>query len=254
MRRPGFWERLWSLFRGISRLWLKSTEAKNAEAVFESAIAGQLEQHDRLHEAAARLIALRNRMARETERLAHERELLDAGVREAALADRDAEALALLARQRQVEEQLQRLGAESGRIQGQAEQARQGLTDIRAAVRRLQQERAQLLARREYALARRSVEAVMRELANPDSLSASESALGNVRRAIEELEEQNGLDELDRDPSEDRVSLPALERRRAGLADQEKLARLKAELRGRLLSPAPSEKTDPAPAELVVVR
>ncbi len=237
MSNKGFFARLADLWRGIWGVKLSDAEARNAEAVYHNAINDHVGHHDRLKEALARLVYLRNRIDAELRERTKDLGLVDGALTRAAQAQDDARALALLRKKRQLEQETERLGQELAGLSRQAEKAKEGLLQLQQAIRRLKEERAEMLARKAHALARRDAQQALQRLNDTSDLLGAVSALDNVRESILRLENEVGIEEETPTlPGE--VSLRELRRTAEEEADREALADLKARLGLIVESPA----------------
>ena len=59
-----FFSRIFSLFGGKLRRWVKTREARDPEAVYESAIADRVRRYQQLKAAAAGVIYMRSKLER----------------------------------------------------------------------------------------------------------------------------------------------------------------------------------------------
>lgn len=248
----GFFERLVRLLRGIFGYRMSRAEASNAEAVYHNAIRGQREHHERLKQALGRLIYLRNKTDAALEHERETRELIEHALNDSVNDDDDGRALALIERQRRVDEQLERLERDHERFTDQVREGKLALTEISRSIARLHNERDEMLARKFQALARRDIQATL-----DDALAIQGShlqALENVRESIAILETQTSLsrhlvtDEHD-------LSIDALRRQDVERKDREVLQRLKAKLSAEILpedqdhQSSGSEHSTPSSAE-----
>lgn len=256
--KRGFFGRLWALWTGFWGSKLKSVEVSNAEAVYHNALQERIRQHDQLKQAVARLVYLRNKIEADSRRKREDLRLVEKALRDAALLDRDEQTLGLLRKQRQLQAEVTRLEAERQRFGEQATKAKHGLQDVVASVSKLKAERIEMLARRSHAMARLQVREALGDAFEAGQIAHLDSALGNVREAIERLEHEAGLSEESEELAEG-VSMASLRKEATDAADREALLVLKREVRGRLL-PEPERRrviainaTTPKVAEVVEV-
>jgi phage shock protein A len=240
MERKGFFARVADLWRGFWGVKLSDAEARNAEAVYHNAITNHVGHHDKLKEAIARLVYLRNRM--EADHKSHEKDLaLVEGALKRALSNNDDDmALALIRKKKHFEAEVERLANELAALTGQTQNAKEGLQEVQLAIRRLKEERGQMLARKAHAVARRDAQEALKRLTDQSHLMGSVSALENVRESIIRLEHEVGLDdETPQLPGE--VSMAQLRRDAQDTEDRAVLAELKEELGSHMLVEAEAE-------------
>jgi phage shock protein A len=175
--------RLWNLLRGTLGTWMRRREHRHPEAVYEAAIQERLAQYGRLRQAAAGVLYMRGKLAREAERqsadLARVRDQLEIAVDR----DDDAAALALIGRREALAAELGRLSAELGDLTREADAAKDNLTTFQHEIVRLREERTRMLARLANARARLRLQETLAGIA-PD---ADIRALEEVREHIDRL-------------------------------------------------------------------
>jgi phage shock protein A len=229
MSRKGFWARLGDLWRGFWGVKLSDAEARNAEAVYHNAINEHVQHHDRLKEAIARLVYLRNRLEADLLERRNDLRLVEKALTRTVQTHDDAQALSLIRKKRSFETEIARLTGQLEGVTKQADKAKEGLAELQLAVRRLKEERAEMLARKAHALARREAQEALKRLTDTSSLLGTVSALDNVRESILRLEHEVGLEEeTPQLPGE--VSMAELRRQAQDESDRETLAELKASM------------------------
>ncbi len=240
MQRKGFFARLADLWRGFWGVKLSDAEARNAEAVYHNAIADHVRHHDKLKEAIARLVYLRNRMEADHKERGRDLALVEGALKRALSNNDDDLALALIRKKRHFEAEVERLAAELAAMTTQTEKAKEGLQEVQLAIRRLKEERGEMLARKAHALARRDAQEALRRVTDQSSLMGSVSALENVRESIVRLEHEVGMEEeMPQVPGE--VSMRDLRREAQDAEDRQTLEELKAELGSHMLVEAAPE-------------
>jgi phage shock protein A len=234
MKRKGFFARLADLWRGFWGVRLSDVEARNAEAVYHNAINDHVGHHDRLKQAIARLVYLRNRIEADHRSRSEDLELIDTALRRAVADNNDDQAMALIRKKRSLEEEVERLATELASLTQQADKAKKGLQEVQLAIRRLKEERSEMLARKAHALARRDAQQILKRLTDTSHLLGSVSALENVRESIVRLENEVDLDdETTQTPGE--VSMSALRREAQDERDRQLLSEMKQEMGSQLM-------------------
>jgi phage shock protein A len=240
MQKRGFFARLADLWRGFWGVKLSDAEARNAEGVYHNAIAEHVRHHDKLKEAIARLVYLRNRMDADHQERAKDLSLVEKALARAIANNDDDKALALIRKKRSFEAEVDRLANELAALTQQTQKAKEGLGEVQLAIRRLKEERGEMLARKAHAVARRDAQEALKRLTDQSNLMGSVSALGNVRESIIRLEHEVGLEEeTPQIPGE--VSMAQLRREFVDEEDRRVLAELKEELGSHMLVEASPE-------------
>lgn len=233
MQKKGFFARLFDLWRGMFGVRIRDAEVRNAEVVYHNAIEERAAQHRTLKDAVGRLVYLRNRLDQQIQRAAGDLAVVEGALQRAAAEGDDARSLALIRKRRALTSELERLRGEHARVQVQADEAKEGLRQLADAIRRLKEERTEMLARKAHAMARIEVAETLR--AASGDFTASGQALENVREAIARLEYQADLGhEADHEGVGD-VSLSELRRSAEDEADLAELEELKRRANGRFL-------------------
>jgi phage shock protein A len=191
--------RLWNLLRGAFARWIGRREHANPEAVYETAIQERHAQYGQLRQAAAGVLYLRSKLAKELERESSELALIKRQLDVALDRDDDAVALTLIGRRNRLAADVERLTAELTELTQEAESAKQNLIAFQDDIARLKEERVRMLARLANAKARLRFQTTLNGL-SPD---ADIRALDEVREHINRLvaETQIGRDVGDRDLS-----------------------------------------------------
>jgi phage shock protein A len=231
--------RFGNLLRGVFGRWLGEREHRNPGAVYEAAIQERVAQYARLRQAAAGIIYMRQKFARElsqrSEELARVRRQLEIAVER----DDDPAALALLARQETLAADTARLTAESGELAAEAEAATRNLVTFREEIDRLRDERARTLVRLANAKARLRLHETLSGL----SPEADIQALAEVRDYVNRLVTEANLVRDGADPAlEKRLGIirdAETERATRAQLDELKRAR-KPALVPMVLTPAPA--------------
>jgi phage shock protein A len=178
-----FIARVTNLVRGLAARWIGRREHRHPEAVYEAAILARADQYAKLRQAAAGVLYMRSKLARQLEQesneLAHVGRQLDLAVDR----DDDEAALALIARRDALVGERQRLETELGDLTREAEAAKDNLIAFQREIVRLQEERTRMLARLANAKARLRLQETLAGV-TPD---ADVRALEEVRDHVERL-------------------------------------------------------------------
>src|SRR4051794_13548576 len=122
-----FLRRVRNLARGLLAQWIGRREHRNPEAVYEAAIQGRVEQYARLRGAAAGVLYLRAKLARELDAATAGLRRVRAQLELAVERDDDAVALVLIERRDGLDAELVRLRAELAELEKEAEVAKKNL-------------------------------------------------------------------------------------------------------------------------------
>src|SRR5438309_1720122 len=147
--------RVWNLLRGLAARWVGRREQRHPDAVYVAAIGERVTQYAKLREAAAGIIYLRSKLAKELERESAELGRVGRQLEIAVERDDDAVALHLIGRRDGLGAEVTRLTAELTELTKEAEGAKQNLVTFQREIARLREERVRMLARLASAKARR---------------------------------------------------------------------------------------------------
>jgi phage shock protein A len=233
--------RFTNLFRGVLSQWIGRREHRNPAAVYEAAIDERVTQYDALRRAAAGVIYLRGKLARELESASQQ--LAGLGVRLEIAVDRndDASALGLIRRRDGLRSEVERLTAELGELTNEAEAAKQNLIAFQEDIARLRDEKVRMLARLANAKARARLQQTLNGFSTDADLRALESVREHIERQVTEV--QLGRELADSD----------LEHRLGAIRDAEASAAARAQLdelkrsRQRYLLPVVLERAQAVP-------
>jgi phage shock protein A len=175
--------RLNNLIRGVFGNWLGQREQRNPEAVYEAAIQERTTQYAKLREAAAGVLYLRAKLAKEVESKSAELVRVRAQLEVAVDRDEDDAALALISRRDVLASELERLATELGELTTEADAAKKNLMAFQNEIARLRDEKVRMVVRLANAKARLRLQ----ETLNGLSLDADIRALDSVRDHINRL-------------------------------------------------------------------
>lgn len=183
-----FFSRLTNLVRGALSHWMGDRERKNPGAVYESAIQARLEQYGQLREAAAGVIYMRSKLAKEVETKAHELKLIARQLEFAVDRGQDEAAIALLMRREGLQADVDRLSKDLDELTGEAEAAKKNLVAFQSEVARLRDEKHRTLARLANAKARLHLQERLKGLAPEADIQALEEMRAYVDRLVAEVQ------------------------------------------------------------------
>ena len=180
--------RLANLVRGLVTGWIRGREHRHPDAVYESAIQQRQVQYVRLRQAAAGVLYMQGKLAREVERQSAEQ----AGIRrqlEIAIAqDDDEAAVALITRQNAIQAEVERLSTDLTELTTEAEAAKENLIAFHDEIARLREERTRMLARLANAKARLRLQETLNGLSPDADIRALEDIRDHINRLVFETQ------------------------------------------------------------------
>lgn len=179
-----FFDRLANLWKGFLSLWISDAEARNPEAVYESAIEERKKKYLELKKAVSGIVYLRNKLQTELEQKEAELTEVNAQIPIAVEEGEDEAALHLIARKDELDAQIIGVRAELDKISGQAEEAKSGLITFQGEIEKLKREKAEMLAKKATAEARIQINETLEGM----SADADIKALDSVRESIHKLQ------------------------------------------------------------------
>lgn len=221
--------RLANLVRGFLSLFVTGLEQQHPEIAYENAINTMIEKYNKLKNATAGLIRLREDAADRLQKAQAQQKELAAMLDQAMATNQDDLAVELIERKDVVEAEIASLQGDLEGAQKDVETAKNALTDVKGEIGKLKAEKDRMLAKMQSAQARTRINDQLEGL----SVDAELRALENVRTGIkdtiakaklgDELRESdldNRLDALKAGSSKAvaRAKLEAMKKERAGQA------------------------------------
>ena len=181
-----FLSRLRNLVRGMLTQWIGRREHRNPGAVYEAAIAERLDQYGKLRGAAAGVIYMRTKLAKELElksaELGRVRRQLDLAVD----GDDDDAALVLIGRRDGLTREVERLTGELRELEAEAETAKRNLRTFQHEIERLREEKVRMLARLANARARLRFQETLSGFSPDADIRALDAVREHIERIVEE--------------------------------------------------------------------
>lgn len=192
--------RIRNLLRGLLASWVGRREHRSPEAVFEAAIQERLARYTHLREAAAGVIYMRSKLARQHEQQAAELARIDRQLAVAVDQDDDAAALALIQRRDGLRGEVERLAGELKELTTEADGAKGNLIAFQNEIVRLREEKVRTMARLANAKARLRLQTTLGGLSPDADIQALEAVRDEVNRLATEVQmSREGADtELER--------------------------------------------------------
>ncbi len=214
--------RFFKLLGGKFSRWIKAREARDPEAVYESAISDRVRRYHQLKTAAAGVIYMRNKLERELREKLAEMKEVDEEAGQAADMNEDQCALILIQRKHILEGDCTRLREELGELTTEAEDAKKNLISFKGEIEKLKVEKVRMIARMRNAQARVRIQRALEEISSDDDVRALEE----VRESIQRMLAQAGVNH-EIAGSELGDKLEAIRQRNAEAKAQAELADLK---------------------------
>ena len=214
--------RFFKLLGGKFSRWIKAREARDPEAVYESAISDRVQRYHQLKTAAAGVIYMRNKLERELREKLAEMKEVDEEAGQAADMNEDQCALILIQRKHVLDSDCTRLREELGELTSEAEEAKKNLIGFKSEIEKLKIEKVRMLARLKNAQARVRIQRALEEISYDDDVRALEE----VRESIQRMLAQAGVNR-EIAGSELGDKLEEIRRRNAEAKAQAELADLK---------------------------
>src|SRR5208337_472101 len=176
-RRTKVLSRLFKLIGGKFSRWIKAREARDPEAVYESAISDRVRRYHQLKTAAAGVIYMRNKLERELREKLAEMKEVDEEAGQAADMNEDQCALILIQRKHILEGDCTRLREELGELTTEAEDAKKNLISFKG-------EKVRMMARMRNAQARVRIQHALEEISYDDDVRALEEVRESIQRML----------------------------------------------------------------------
>ncbi|MBM4244030.1 MAG: hypothetical protein FJ148_09465 [Deltaproteobacteria bacterium] len=183
-----FVSRLYSLVRGGLSNWLGGRERRNPAAVYEAAINERLEQYVKLRQAAAGVLYMRSKLARDVEMKTAALRGLTRELEYAVDHDHDDVALALIGRRDVLSAEVARVTEELAELNREAEAAKKNLVAFQGEVARLREEKVRMLAKLANAKARLRLQETIRGISPDADIRALEEVRAHVERLVAEAQ------------------------------------------------------------------
>lgn len=182
----GLMAQLGNLWKGFWGSLMGSVERDNPEIVYQAAINERLATYQRLVKAVSNIVYLRNKLEKDHEAKTKELAQISAQIPVAIQQNEEAAALHLIERKNALTTEIAEIEQELARVSQEAEEAKGSLVSFQAEIEKLKNERDQMLAKREHAMARLKIQEQLSGL----STDADIRALDNVRESIHKLSAQ----------------------------------------------------------------
>ena len=184
-----FFSRIFSLFGGKLRRWVKAREAGDPEAVYESAIADRVRRYQQLKAAAAGVIYMRSKLERELKQKSTELTEIAEQAVQAADMNEDQCALILLRRKHELDSECERLKEDLTQLTAEAEDAKKNLVAFKDEIEKLKVEKVRMMARLRNAQARVRIQQALESLSYDEDVRSLEE----VRESIAQMLAQAGV-------------------------------------------------------------
>ena len=219
--------RLANLVRGFLSLFVTGIEQQHPEIAYENAINTMVEKYNKLKNATAGLIRLREDAADRLQKAQAQQHELSAMLEQAMAEGQDDIAVELIERKDAVDAEIASLQAEMEAAEKDVETAKTALTEVKGEIGKLKSEKERMLAKMQSAQARVRIQDQLEGL----SVDAELRALENVRTGIKDTIAKAKLGDELRESDLD-VRLKALRTNSSKATARNKLEALKKERAG----------------------
>jgi phage shock protein A len=167
---------------------VRRREQRSPDVVYEAAIEERLRQYATLRQAAAGVLYMRGKLAKELERDAEELARVRRQLEIAVERDDDPAALALIGRRDALTAHLDRLASDLADLTREADAAKENLVAFQDEIARLREERARMLARLANARARLRLQETLKGLAPDADIRALDEVRAHIDRLVAETQ------------------------------------------------------------------
>jgi phage shock protein A len=192
-----FVSRLYNLVRGGLSNWMGGRETKNPAAVYEAAINERLEQYVKLRQAAAGVLYMRSKLARDVEMKTAALRGLKRELEYAVDHDQDDVALALIGRRDVLSAEVARVTEELAELNREAEAAKKNLVAFQGEVARLREEKVRMLAKLANAKARLRLQETIKGISPDADIRALEEVRAHVERLVAEAQVSREVNDVE---------------------------------------------------------
>ena len=234
--------RIRNLLRGLLARWVGRREHRHPDAVYETAIQERIAQYAKLREAAAGVLYMRSKLAKQLERESGELGRVRRQLEVAVDRDDDTAALALIGRRDALDAEVTRLTTELGELTKEADGAKQNLMGFQNEIARLREERVRMMARLANAKARLRFQATLNGLSPDADIRALEEVRDHVNRLVAETQVTRDVEDSDLERR-----LGRIREAEADSAARAQLDELKRTRRGKLVPMVLPQMAEPVP-------
>jgi phage shock protein A len=192
-----FVSRLYNLVRGGLSNWMGGRETKNPAAVYEAAINERLEQYVKLRQAAAGVLYMRSKLARDVEMKTAALRGITRELEYAVDHDHDDVALALIGRRDVLSAEVARVTEELADLNREAEAAKKNLIAFQNEVARLREEKVRMLAKLANAKARLRLQETIKGISPDADIRALEEVRAHVERLVAEAQVSREVNDVE---------------------------------------------------------
>ena len=222
--------RLGNLVRGFMSLFVSGIEQQHPEIAYENAINTMIEKYNKLKNATAGLIRLREDAADRLQKAQAQQHELTAMLEQAMAEGQDDIAVELIERKDAIDAEIASLQAEMEAAEKDVGTAKTALTEVKGEIAKLKAEKDRMLAKMQSAQARVRIQDQLEGLSVDAELRALENVRTGIKDTIAKAKLGDELRESDLDvrlkslrtnssKASARNKLEALKKERAGAAD-----------------------------------
>jgi phage shock protein A len=221
--------RLANLVRGFLSLFVTGLEQQHPEIAYENAINTMIEKYNKLKNATAGLIRLREDASDRLQKAQEQQKQLSAMLEQAMATNQDDLAVELIERKDAVDAEIASLQAELEAAEKDVDTAKTALTEVKGEIGKLKAEKDRMLAKMQSAQARTRINEQLEGLSVDAELRALENVRTGIKNTIAQAKLGDELRESDLDTrlkslqagsakATARAKLEAMKKERAGQA------------------------------------
>ncbi len=199
MAKVGFFGRLANLWRGFLSLWISDVEKKHPEIAYENAINSMIEKYTQLKKATAAIIRRREEIEQRLSEKSKELAQVNADLDTAVQTNQQDLGMVLLQKQKALSEEVESLKAELTQAQQDAESAKASLVQVQSEIKKLKDEKDNMLAKMASAQARIRVQEQLEGLSVDNEVKALDGVREHIKNTIAQANMQKELGESDLD-------------------------------------------------------
>ncbi len=199
MAKVGFFGRLANLWRGFLSLWISDVEKKHPEIAYENAINSMIEKYTQLKKATAAIIRRREEIEQRLSEKSKELAQVNADLDTAVQTNQQDLGMVLLQKQKALSEEVEGLKTDLTQAQQDAESAKASLVQVQSEIKKLKDEKDNMLAKMASAQARIRVQEQLEGLSVDNEVKALENVRQNIKDTVAQANLGKELGENDLD-------------------------------------------------------
>lgn len=222
MASANLFSRLGNLWTGFLSLWIQDMEKKHPEVAYENAINTLTEKYTKLKHATAAIIRRRDDIRRRLDTEQQSLARISNDLETALASNQDDLALICIQKQETIQTAIDDLMVEAGQAEGDADDAKGALLNVKSEIAKLRSEKDRMLAKMHSAEARIKIQDQLEGLSVDSDVQALNSVRDHIQDTIAEANLSKEVQQSDLD-----TRLAELRKEGANISAQAKLDELK---------------------------